>query len=44
MPVFRAFCEEAALPSAERGPVDFLALRRLAWIWESVGMSFDQEG
>ena len=30
MPVLRAFIEERALPSAEQGPVDFCALRRLA--------------
>jgi hypothetical protein len=32
MPVLRAFMEERALPSGERGPVDLSALRRLASI------------
>jgi len=39
MPCFRAFIEEAALPSAERGPVDFCALARLAAIWAGVAMT-----
>jgi hypothetical protein len=32
MPDFRAFMEDAALPVAEVGPVDFCALRRFASI------------
>jgi hypothetical protein len=32
MPDFRALSDEAALPSGEVGPVDFLAFRRLALI------------
>jgi hypothetical protein len=38
MPVFRAFCEDSRLPSGVLGPVDFLALMRLARIWFSVAM------
>ncbi len=33
-----AFCEERALPSGVRGPVDFLALRRFAVICACVAM------
>src|ERR1017187_9565142 len=38
MPDFRAFMREAALPSAELGPVDFFALRRLASVcfWDAI--------
>jgi len=31
-PCLKALKEDEALPSAERGPVGFWALRRLAWI------------
>ena len=37
-PCFRALKREAALPSAERGPVDFCALARLARICAGVAI------
>jgi hypothetical protein len=39
MPCFRALKREADLPSAERGPVDFRALARLALICAGVAMT-----
>ena len=39
MPCFRALKREADLPSAERGPVDFCALARLAVICAGVAMT-----
>ena len=38
IPDLRALSEEAALPSGEVGPVDFWALRRLAFSCAWVGM------
>jgi hypothetical protein len=36
---FRALKQEAALPSVERGPVDFCAFRRLASTWAGVAIA-----
>ena len=49
MPDLRAFREEAALPSGEVGPVDFWALRRLAfsvpgWAWFSLRQEVARDG
>ena len=38
-PCLRAFFETRALPSGVRGPVDFFAFSRFAWIWASVAMT-----
>ena len=38
-PCLTAFCDTTALPSAVFGPVEFCALRRLAWICDSVDIS-----